>query len=111
MHTKGKGYEADALLRKKVREIIQEVEVAQAQKAEPKEILQRIFFYFNQESSLTIPLIHDLAQLPTSQPALLLEEMTEILQDKNALNALSGQSGTRHLEEERGERSSLIITP
>ncbi|OGP52951.1 MAG: hypothetical protein A2Y65_05245 [Deltaproteobacteria bacterium RBG_13_52_11] len=88
MSTRGKGNETDAQLRKKVHEILGEVEAAQDQKAEPKEILQRISFYLKQEASLTIPLIDDLIQLPRSQTALLLEEMMSALQGKKALKAV-----------------------
>lgn len=88
MSTRGKGNEADATLSRKVHEILQEVVAAQDHEAEPKEILQRISFYLQRESSLIIPLIDALAQLPTSQTALLLEEMMAALQDKRALKAI-----------------------
>jgi hypothetical protein len=88
MRTKGKDNEADAPLRKKIQEILQEVEAAQARDVKPQEILQRISFYLQQEASLAIPLIDGLAQLSTSQTALLLEEMMTVLKDKGTLRAI-----------------------
>jgi hypothetical protein len=87
MSTRGKDNEADAQLRKKVHEILQEVEAAQAHKAKPQEILQRISSYLKQETSLTIPLIDALIKLPTPQTALLLEELMTALHDKKTLKA------------------------
>lgn len=88
MGARGKGNEADAQLRQKVREVLQEVEAAQAEEAKPEEILHRISFYVKDEPSLVIPLIDGLAGVPTPQTALLLEEMMASLQDKRAIKAV-----------------------
>jgi hypothetical protein len=88
MSTKERENETDALVRKKIREILREVEVAQRGEVKPQEILQRISFYLQQEASLAIPLIDALVKLPTSQTALLLEEMMIMLKDKWALKAI-----------------------
>jgi len=88
MHTKGKASETDAPLRKKIQEILHEVEAAQASDVKPQEILQRISFYLQQEASLAISLIDALVRLPSSQTALLLEEMMTVLKDKGALKAI-----------------------
>jgi hypothetical protein len=88
MRTKGKANETDAPLRKKIQEILHEVEAAQASDVKPQEILQRISFYLQQEASLVIPLIDALAKLPSAQTALLLEEMMTVLKDKEALKAI-----------------------
>jgi hypothetical protein len=88
MSTRGKIKGADAAVKKKIDEILQEVEVAQDQKGKPEEILHRISFYLGEEPSLTIPLIEALAKLPTSQTALLLEQMQAIIRDKGALKAI-----------------------
>ncbi|MCJ7545250.1 MAG: hypothetical protein MUP30_00275 [Deltaproteobacteria bacterium] len=88
MHTKRKANEADAPLKKKIKEILHEVEAAQASDVNPQEILQRISFYLQQEASLAIPLIDALVRLPSSQTALLLEEMMTVLKDKGALKAI-----------------------
>src|SRR4030042_1520908 len=87
MRAKRKANDADAPVRKKIKEILQEVEAAQASDVKPQEILQRISFYLQQEISLAIPLIDALVNLPTSQTALLLEEMMGMLKDKGALKA------------------------
>jgi len=83
-----KDNEADAPLRKKILGILREVEAAQAGDVKPQEILQRISSYLKEEPSLAIPLIDALAGLPTSQTALLLEELTAVLKDKGALKAI-----------------------
>ena len=88
MRTGRKANEADAPLRKKIQEILHEVEAAQASDVKPQEILQRISFYLQQEASLAIPLIDALAKLPIVQTALLLEEMMTMLKDKEALKAI-----------------------
>jgi hypothetical protein len=88
MRARGKDNEADAPLRKKIHEILQEVEAAQARDEKPQEILPRISFYLQQEASLAIPLIDALATLPTAQTALLLEEMMAVLKDKGILKAI-----------------------
>jgi hypothetical protein len=88
MSARGKDSEADATVTKKIREILHEVEVAQAGDVKPQEILQRISSYLQQEASLAIPVIDGLAKLPTSQTALLLEEMAAMLQDKRVLKAI-----------------------
>ncbi|MCJ7663338.1 MAG: hypothetical protein MUO24_03760, partial [Desulfobacterales bacterium] len=88
MRTGEKDNEADAPLRKKIHEILQEVEAAQAGDVKPQEILPRISFYLQQEPSLVIPLIDALAKLPTAQTALLLEEMMAVLKDKGILKAI-----------------------
>jgi hypothetical protein len=88
MRTKGKANEADAPVRKKIQEILHEVEAAQASDVKPQEILQRISFYLQQEASLVIPLIDALVRLPTSQTALLVEEMMTVLKDKGARKAI-----------------------
>jgi hypothetical protein len=88
MRAKGKANEADAPVGKKIKEILHEVEAAQASDVKPQEILQRISFYLQQETSLAIPLIDALVNLPTSQTALLLEEMTGMFKDKGALKAV-----------------------
>jgi hypothetical protein len=79
--------EADAPLRKKIHEILQEVEAAQAKDVKPPEILQRISSYLKDETSLAMPLVDALAMLPSSQTALLLEGLTGVLKDKKALRA------------------------
>jgi hypothetical protein len=88
MHIKGKANEADAPLRKKIQEILHEVEAAQAGDVKPEEILQRISFHLQQEASVAIPLIDALVGLPTPQTAVLLEEMMTMLKDKGALKAI-----------------------
>jgi hypothetical protein len=88
MGTQRKGDAADPTLRRKVKEILHEVEAAQTHEATPKEILNRISFYLENEPALAFPIIDALAEFPTSQTALLLEEMHEILQDKQALKAI-----------------------
>jgi hypothetical protein len=88
MRAKRKANEADAPVRKKIKEIFHEVEAAQASDVKPQEILQRISFHLQQEISLAIPLIDALVNLPTSQTALLLEEMMGMLKDKGALKAI-----------------------
>src|SRR4030042_5875820 len=88
MRTGRKANEADAPLRKKIQEILHEVEAAQASDVKPQEILQRISFYLQQEASLAIPLIDALTKLPIAQTALLLEEMMTVLKDKEALKAI-----------------------
>ena len=88
MSTRGKDNEADAPLSKKIHEILQEVEAAQIRDIKPQEILQRISSYLQHEASLAIPLIDGLAELPSSQTALLLEEMQAVLKDKRILKAI-----------------------
>jgi hypothetical protein len=88
MGTQGKGDEADATLNEKVRNILQEVAVAQAQEVKPEEILHRISFYLNDQPALAIPVIDALAGAPSSQTAQLLEEMMAVLQDKRAIKAI-----------------------
>jgi hypothetical protein len=88
MPSTGKANEADVPLREKIQKILREVEVAQAGDVEPQEILQRISFYLQHEASLAIPLIDALATLPSSQTALLLEEMMRVLKDKGSLRAI-----------------------
>jgi len=88
MLAKGKENEPDAPVRKKIKEILHEVEAAQASDVKPQEILQRISFYLQQEPALAIPLIDALIKLPTSPTALLLEEMMTVLNDKGALKAV-----------------------
>jgi hypothetical protein len=88
MHNKGKANEADASIRKKIQEIIQQVEAAQASDAKHREVLQRISFHLRQDASLVIPLIDALGSLPNPRTALLLEEMMTILKDKGALKAI-----------------------
>jgi hypothetical protein len=88
MDTQGKDDEADATLSGKVRNILTEVAVAQAQEVKPEEILHRISFYLNDEPALTIPIIDALAGVASSQTAQLLEEMMAILQDKRAIKAI-----------------------
>jgi hypothetical protein len=88
MRTERKSNEADAPLRKKIQEILYEVEAAQASDVKPQEILQRISFYLQQEASLAVPLIDALVRLPTSQTARLLEEMMPVLKEKEALKAI-----------------------
>ncbi len=88
MHTKGKVSEADAPIRKKIQEILDEVKAAQASDVKPGEILQRISFYLQQETSLVIPLIDALGGLPTPQTALILGEMMVMLKDKGVLKAI-----------------------
>jgi hypothetical protein len=88
MRTGEKDNEADAPLREKIHEILREVEAGQASDVKPQEILQRISSYLKEETSLAIPLIDALARLPTSQTALLLEEMMGVLKDKLTLRAI-----------------------
>jgi len=88
MHRGEKDNEADAPLRKKIHEILLEVEAAQASDIKPQEILQRISSYLKEEPSLAIPLIDALAGLTTPPTALLLEEMLGVLKDKGALRAI-----------------------
>jgi hypothetical protein len=88
MSAQGKDDEAAPTLDGKVRTILQEVEVAQAQEVEPEEILRRISFYLNAEPALAIPVIDALAGVPNSQTAQLLEEMKVALQDKRAIKAI-----------------------
>ncbi len=88
MHAKGKEHEPDAPVRQKIKEILHEVEAAQASDVKPQEILQRISFYLQQEPALAIPLIDALGKRSTAPIALLLEEMMTVLNDKEALKAV-----------------------
>ena len=88
MGTPGKGDEADATLNEKVRIILQEVAVAQAQEVKPEEILHRISSYLKDEPALALPVIDGLAGVPSSQTAQLLEEMVAVPQDKRAIKAI-----------------------
>jgi hypothetical protein len=88
MQTKGKANEADAPIGKKIQQIIQQVEAAQASDIKSREILQRISSHLRQDASLAIPLIDALVRLPTPQTALLLEEMTTMLKDKGGIKAI-----------------------
>jgi len=107
------GNEAGANFNKKVPEIIQEVQAAQAAGTTHQEILQRISFYMKDESSLIIPLIDGLAEIPTPQTALLLEEMMADLRDKKAIKAVKKtlyrfrQKGVQWEEQSFPERSVL----
>jgi hypothetical protein len=88
MSAQGKGGEADPTLSGKVRNILQEVEAAQAQEVKPEEILRRISFYLKNEPALASPVIDALAGVPSAQTAQLLEEMMAALQDKRAIKAI-----------------------
>jgi hypothetical protein len=113
MGTRRKGDEADPALRGKAEEILHEMETAQAREATPKEILHRISFYLKNEPALAFPVIDALTELPTSQTALLLEEMQAILQDKQALKAIKRtlyrlrQKGVQWERETSQERAIL----
>jgi hypothetical protein len=84
----GKGEGADPALSGKVKEILQEVETAQAREATPEEILNRISSYVTAEPALVFPLIDALGEIPTAQTAQLLEEMMAMLRDKKAVKGI-----------------------
>jgi hypothetical protein len=88
MGKQGKGDEADPALSVKVKEILQELEAAQAREVKPEEILKRISSYLVDDPALTFPLIDALTEIPSSQTAQLLEEMMAVLHDKKAIKAI-----------------------